>query len=149
MEYRPPPKAQKITLNVWGCGFTAQKKPLISLAVAENKDVIVHMAVASPAPGPSTDALVLPHRWMAELCRLGAIKSPLIEECPLGSSCASNGRLIPPRCAFLAFCLRRMLYYVAPQKHRGVFCSHFGAPRSTNQVGTFYKSSYYSRSPLF
>jgi hypothetical protein len=27
------------------------------LEVAENKDVIVHMAVTLPAPGPSTDAL--------------------------------------------------------------------------------------------
>jgi hypothetical protein len=50
-------EAHKITLNVWGCGFTAQKKPLISLAVAENKDVIVNMAVTLPVPGPSTDAL--------------------------------------------------------------------------------------------
>jgi hypothetical protein len=38
-------EAQKVTLNVSGCGVTAQKKPLISFAVIENKDVIVHMAV--------------------------------------------------------------------------------------------------------
>jgi hypothetical protein len=50
-------EAQKVTLNVSSCGVTAQKKPLISLAIAENKDVIVHMAVTLPAPGPSTDAL--------------------------------------------------------------------------------------------
>jgi hypothetical protein len=41
----PQGEAQEITLNVSGCGFTAQKKLLISFAVIENKDVIVHMAV--------------------------------------------------------------------------------------------------------
>jgi len=35
-------------------------------------------------------------------------------------------------------------YYLAPQKRRGVFSSHSAAPRSTNQMGTFYKSSYHS-----
>jgi hypothetical protein len=53
----PQGEAQEITLNVSARGFTAQKKPLISFAVIENKDVSVHMAVTLPAPGPSTDVL--------------------------------------------------------------------------------------------
>src|SRR5260221_6017608 len=51
---------------------------------------------------------------------------------------------VPARCAFLAFCVPPLPYYLAPQKRRGVFSSHSAAPRSTNQMGTFYKSSYHS-----
>jgi hypothetical protein len=64
----PKGEAKKITLNVWGCGFTAQKKPLISLAVVENKDVIVHMAVRLPIPGPSKDGLFcLIDAWLSSI----------------------------------------------------------------------------------
>jgi len=59
MEYRLPPQGRSTEDNVecLGLWLYAQKKPLIPLAVAENKDVIVHMAVTLPAPGPSMDAL--------------------------------------------------------------------------------------------
>jgi hypothetical protein len=151
MEYRPPPKGRSTQDNVECLGlwlYGAEKTAhFLGGRRKQGCDCSYgsHVACAWAVYG----CPVLPHRCMAALCRLGAIKSPLIEECPLGFSYASNGRLIPPRCAFLAFCVRRLPYYVAPQKHRRVFCSHFGDLRLTNQVGTFYKGSYDLGSTLF
>jgi hypothetical protein len=47
------------------------EKTLISFAVVENKNVIVHIAVRLPTPGPSKDGLFcLINAWLSSIARV-------------------------------------------------------------------------------
>jgi hypothetical protein len=70
MGTRPPPKGRSTEDNVecLGLWLYGAEKTLISFAVVENKDVIVHMAVRLPTPGPSKDGLFcLINAWLSSI----------------------------------------------------------------------------------